>query len=52
MYAHDESGYQAGPATVWTLGVLLYILVFGDTPFDSVDNARLGKRTKVSSIEQ
>ena len=50
MYTH-ESYYQAGPATVWTLGVLLYVLVFGDTPFDSVENARMGKRTKVSLFE-
>ena len=49
-YCEATEGYQSGPATVWTLGILLYVLVFGDTPFDCVDNARLGKRCKVSRL--
>lgn len=49
-YCEATEGYQSGPATVWTLGILLYVLVFGDTPFDCVENARLGKRCKVSRI--
>ena len=48
IYGEEESHYKSGPATVWTLGILLYVLVFGDTPFDSIENARAGKRTKVS----
>ena len=47
-FCEATEGYQSGPATVWTLGILLYVLVFGDTPFDSVENARLGKRCKVT----
>ena len=48
-YEIVDGGYEAGPTTVWTLGILLYVLVFGDTPFDTSEHARLGIRNKVWS---
>ena len=42
--------YTSGPATVWTLGMLLYILLIGDVPFVNDQDAMRGLRRKVTFI--
>lgn len=42
----QKRGYQADSSTSWTLGVLLYVLLFGDTPFPGVSEAEVGLREK------
>jgi serine/threonine protein kinase len=32
-----ERRYNAHPTTVWTLGILLYLMLFGNIPFNSVE---------------
>lgn len=34
--------YQAAPAEIWALGVLLYLLLTGEMPFASIDHAVKG----------
>ena len=46
----QKRGYQADSSTSWTLGVLLYVLLFGDTPFPGVSEAEVGLREKVKKI--
>ena len=46
----QKRGYQADSSTSWTLGVLLYVLLFGDTPFPGVSEAEVGLREKVKLL--
>ena len=34
-----NQSYQSEPFTVWSLGVLLYVMVFRDFPFDTIEGA-------------
>ena len=43
--------YQAPPAEVWTLGVLLSYLLTGHSPFPTEEDAKEGKRTRLSDEE-
>jgi len=46
----QKRGYQADSSTSWTLGVLLYVLLFGDTPFPGVSEAEVGQTLSELSL--
>ena len=43
MLAHTPT-YAAESASVWTIGILLYILLIGDIPYDTIEQIRTEKR--------
>ena len=45
-----KNQYRAGPATVWALGTLLYVIVMGDIPFEEPKNIISGHREKVNIV--
>lgn len=45
-----KNQYRAGPATVWALGTLLYVIVMGDIPFEEPKNIISGHREKVTIL--
>ena len=48
MYADQE--YTGDKLNAWSIGVLVYILVIGDVPYDSCQAIMKTKRAKVKSI--
>ena len=39
----QNSFYRAESASSWTIGILIYILLIGDIPYDNLDQIRSGK---------
>ena len=47
----SENNYQAAKADIWSVGVLLFLLVFGKPPFDGKLNTSLVKSIKAGNIK-
>ena len=45
-----ENEYEMAKADIWSVGVILFILVFGKPPFDGNHNSSLVKSIKKGKI--
>ena len=42
--------YEQEKSTVWSIGCLLYVLLFGDIPFEDMEQITRGDRYKVRDL--
>ena len=47
---YTQNGYNGEPLNAWSIGMIIYILVMGDVPFDTDREIVMAKRTKVSLL--